>query len=56
MADWKENKAVGVVAAVLFILAMIFTLRGIIGSRPAQSKLTGAGEKVIPPAEEILHK
>jgi hypothetical protein len=54
MANWRENKAVGVAAAVLFILAMIFTVRGIIGARPAQPKLTGAGEKVIPPAEEML--
>ena len=54
MGSWKENKVVGVAAGVVFILAMIFTLRGIIGSRPAQPKLTEAGKKVIPPAEEIL--
>jgi len=54
MGSWKENKVVGVAAGVVFILAMIFTLRGIIGSRPAQPKLTEAGKKVIPPAEEAL--
>ena len=46
MTNWKENKAVGVAAAV-FILAMIFTLKGLIGARPAQSKLTEAEKKGI---------
>lgn len=56
MAEWKKNPAVGVAAGAIFILAMIFTVWGIIASRPAQPKLTGAGEKAIPPAEAILHK
>lgn len=56
MAEWKNNPAVGVAAGVIFILAMVFTVWGMIASRPEQSKLAGAGEKAIPPAEAILHK
>lgn len=56
MAEWKNNPAVGVAAGVIFILAMIFTVWGIIASRPAQPELTGAGGVTIPPAEKMLHK
>ena len=56
MTNWKENKAVGVAAAAVFILAMIFTLKGLIGARPAQSKLTEAEKKGITPAEEMMRK
>lgn len=56
MADWKENKAVGIAAVAVFILAMIFTLKGLIGGRPGQAKLTGAVEEGKVPAEEMLHK
>ena len=56
MASWKENKVVGIAAGVIFILAMIFTLRGLIVSRQGQEKLTGAGKEVVAPAEAILPK
>ena len=55
MANWKENKAVGVAAAVAFILAMIFTVRGLT-ARPGQAKLSEAGKKGVTPAEEMMRK
>ena len=56
MASWKENKVVGIAAGGVFILAMIFTLRGLIASRQGQEKFTGAGKEVVAPAEAILPK
>ena len=56
MASWKENKVVGIAAGVIFILAMIFTLRGLIAARQGEEKLTGAGKEVVSPAEATLLK
>jgi len=55
MANWKENKMVGVVAAAAFILAMIFMARSLM-TGPGQAKLSEAGKKGVPPAEEMLGK
>lgn len=55
MASWKENKAVGIAAGVIFVLAVIFVVRGLM-ARPGEEKLTGIGEKGVPPALEMLEK
>ena len=43
MANWKENKVVGIVAAVVFIIALIFIIKSLIPKQP---------EKVAPLSEE----
>jgi hypothetical protein len=54
MASWKENKVVGIIAGIVFVISLIFVIRGLMTLFPKRAE-TDAG-KVIPPAEQLVPK
>ena len=54
MADWKENKIVGIVAGVVFVLCLIIVIKVVMGMRPEQVPLAVEQMRSIEPQAKIF--